>query len=165
MLTTNLDGIVLQSGEGESYWVLGDLYTFKAVSEETEGKYALMELVIYPQDGTPPHIHSREAEAFYILEGKLEFQLDDRTVIATPGTFLHSPAGQLHRFTNTSSMPAKMLCWATPAGVERFFAEIGTKVEDSLTRPPVTPADIDKVMAIAPKYGITILPPPDSTES
>lgn len=53
-----------------------------------------------------------------------------------------------------------MLCWATPAGVEKFFAEIGTKVEDLMAPPPpVTPADLEKVMAIAPKYGITILPP------
>lgn len=159
-MTTNLDGIVLPLGQGDSYWVLGDLYTFKATGEETDGKYALLELIIQPQDGTPPHIHSREAEAFYIQTGEVEFQLDERTVIATAGTFLHSPPGQRHLFVNKSGMPAKMLCWATPAGVEKFFAEIGKKVDDpTAPPPPVTPADLEKVMEIAPKYGITILPP------
>jgi hypothetical protein len=66
------------------------LYTFKAVSEGTDGKYALLELVIQPQNSTPPHIHSREAEAFFIEAAEVEFQLGDRTVIATPGTFLHA---------------------------------------------------------------------------
>ncbi|HEY9640227.1 MAG TPA: cupin domain-containing protein, partial [Coleofasciculaceae cyanobacterium] len=162
-MTPQLEGVTLQTGQGDSYWVLGDRYTFKAVSEETDGKYAFLELVIYPQDGTPPHIHSREAESFYIQAGTVEFQLGDRTLVATAGTFVHSPIGQRHQFTNIGSVPAKMLCWATPAGVEKFFAEIGTKVEDpAALPPPVTPADIEKVMAIAPQYGITILPPPAS---
>ncbi len=56
-------------------------------------------------------------------------------------------------------MPAKMLCWATPSGIERFFAEIGTLVEDpSAPPPPVTPTDIEKVMGTPAKYGITIVP-------
>lgn len=166
MEKANLDGIVLQLGQGDSYWVLGDLYTFKAVSEETDGKYALLELVIQPQNSTPSHIHSREAEAFFIEEGKVEFQLDDRTILATPGTFVHSPPGQIHQFTNVGSQPAKMLCWATPAGIEKFFAAIGTKVENpNSSPPPVTPADIEKVMLLAPQYGITILPPSDASQA
>jgi quercetin dioxygenase-like cupin family protein len=163
MMETDFVDTALQLKQGDSYWVLGDLYTFKAVSQDTNGQYAFMELVIQPQDGTPPHIHSREAEAFYILEGEIEFQLDNRTVIAKAGTFLHSPIGQLHRFTNTTPVPAKMLCWATPAGIENFFAEIGTKVDDmTVPPPPVTPADIEKVITIAPRYGVTIPPPPVS---
>jgi quercetin dioxygenase-like cupin family protein len=160
MEATQLNGIVVQPNQGDSYWVLGDLYTFKAVSEETNGKYALLELVIQPQNSTPSHIHSREAEAFFIEEGEVEFQLDDRTILAIPGTFVHSPPGQSHQFTNVSSQPAKMLCWATPAGIEKFFAAIGTKVEDPKASPPlVTAADIEKVMLLAPQYGLTILPP------
>ncbi|HEY9623631.1 MAG TPA: cupin domain-containing protein [Crinalium sp.] len=159
MTTTDLNGIVLQINQGNSYWVLGDLYTFKAIGEETSGQYALLELVIQPQDGTPLHVHSHEAEAFYVQDGEIEFQLGDRTIIANAGTFLHSPPGQPHRFVNKGTTPAQMLCWATPAGVEKFFAAIGTKVNDPTAPPPqVTSADIEKVMAIAPQYGITILP-------
>ncbi len=162
---TRLDGIVLQPDQGNSYWMLGDLHTFKAVSEETDGRYTLFELVLQPQHGTPLHVQSREAEAFFIEAGEVEFQLDDRTVVATPGMFLHSPLGQLHKFTNVSSQPAKMLCWAIPAGIEKFFAAAGTKVEDlNAPPPPVTPADLEKVMKLAPQYGITILPPPDSAQ-
>ncbi|HEY9613295.1 quercetin 2,3-dioxygenase [Allocoleopsis sp.] len=154
-------GVLMQPGQGSSYWVLGDLYTLKAMGEDTGKAYALMEILVQPQSATPPHIHSREDEAFYIQEGELEFQVSDRTIVATPGTFVHSPKGQLHSFKNRGSKPAKMLCWVTPAGLEKFFAEVGVLFEErSPSPPPVSPADIEKIMATAPKYGLEIIPPP-----
>ncbi|MEH2418236.1 cupin domain-containing protein [Nostoc sp.] len=77
----------------------------------------MFEVVLAPQLGPPPHIHSRKDEAFYIQEGSIEFYLDEQTVVATSGTFLHSPKGQLHSFKNIGSVPAKMLIWATPGGL------------------------------------------------
>jgi quercetin dioxygenase-like cupin family protein len=159
-MTVNQNGILKQPGQGSSYWVLGDLYTFKAVGEETGKAYALVEIILQPQSGTPPHIHSHEDEAFYIQEGELEFQLDEQILVATPGTFLHSPRGQLHRLTNMGTGPAKLLCWVTPAGLEKFWAEIGVPVPDISVAPPaVSPADIEKILATAPKYGLEIIPP------
>ncbi|BAZ14075.1 cupin 2 domain-containing protein [Calothrix sp. NIES-4071] len=153
-------GILLRSGDGDSYSVAGDVTTFKATSEQTDGKYALFEVVVAPQLGPPPHIHSREDEAFYIQSGSIEFYLDKQTVLATPGTFLHSPKGQLHSFKNVGSTPAKMLILATPGGVEKFFAQVGTKVENSSVPPlPITQEVIDRILATAPEYGITIFLP------
>ncbi|MDM9582104.1 quercetin 2,3-dioxygenase [Nostoc sp. GT001] len=158
-MTVNLQGILQQPGQGSSYWVLGDLYTFKAVGEETGQAYALIEIAVQPQNGTPPHIHSHEDEAFYIQEGELEFQLDNQIILAIPGTFLHSPKGQLHRFTNISTKPAKLLCWFTPAGLEKFFMEVGVPVSERTQLPRVNPADIEKALAAASKYGLEIIPP------
>ncbi|MBD2162811.1 quercetin 2,3-dioxygenase [Calothrix membranacea FACHB-236] len=158
-MTINLQGILQPPGQGSAYWVLGDLYTFKAVGEDTGKAYALVEIIVQPQNGTPPHIHTHEDEAFYIQEGELEFQLNEQMLIATPGTFLHSPKGQLHRFTNIGTQPAKLLCWVTPAGLEKFFMEIGVPAIEMSNLPTVTPADIEKVMASAPKYGLEIIPP------
>ncbi|MBN3872361.1 quercetin 2,3-dioxygenase [Nostoc sp. JL33] len=153
-------GILLQPGEDDSYSVAGDVTTFKVTSEQTDGKYALFEVVLAPQLGPPPHIHSREDEAFYIQEGSIEFYLDEQTVVATSGTFLHSPKGQLHSFKNIGSVPAKMLIWATPGGLEKFFAQVGTKVENSSVPPlPITQDVIDRILATAPEYGITIVLP------
>lgn len=160
MVTNQLNGIVLQSGQGKSYWVLGDRYTFKTVSQDTNGAYSLMEMIVYPQTGSPPHIHSREDESFLVQSGEIQFQIDGETVVATPGTFIYSPRGQTHLFTNTSDQPATMLCWVTPAGLEQFFMEIGTPADDpTAPPPPVTEADIQKTIALAPQYGLTILPP------
>ncbi len=159
-MTVNLNGIFSSPDHGTSYSVVGNLCTFKAVSEDTGGAYALFEVFVPPQAGTPAHIHSHEDEAFYILEGEIEFQLNEQIIVATPNTFLHSPKGQLHRFINIGSELAKMLCWAMPGGIEKFFAEVGKPIEDpQAPLPAVEPADIEKILAIAPKYGIEIIPP------
>jgi quercetin dioxygenase-like cupin family protein len=159
-MTVKLNGILKQPSQGSSYWILGDLYTFKAIGEETGKAYALVEIIVRPQSGTPPHIHSHEDEAFYIQEGQLEFQLDERIIVATPGTFLHSPKGQLHRFTNIGTAPAKLLCWVIPAGLEKFWQEIGMPVEERPTASPVvSPADMEQILTTASKYGLEIRPP------
>lgn len=158
-MTGNLQAILQQPGQGNSYWVLGDFYTFKAIGEETDKTYALMEIIVQPQGGAPPHIHSHENESFYIQEGELEFQIGEEIVVATPGTFLHSPKGQMHSFTNKTDQPVKLLCWVTPAGAEKFFMEIGVPAVDITHSPNVSPADIEKVIATAPKYGLQIIPP------
>lgn len=159
-MTIHQDGLFVQSGQGRSYYFGHDLYTFKAIGEETREAYALCEAIIAPQGGTPPHRHTRENESFYVQDGEIEFQLDDRTLVATAGTFLYSPKGQLHRFTNTTATPAKMLIWVTPAGFEKFMAEVGKAVNDQITLgAALSPEDLDKILTTAPKYGIEIIPP------
>jgi len=161
-MTINQNELLMQPGKGASYWFDRDLYTFKAVSEDTSEAYALFEVVVAPQGGgTPPHRHSRENESFYILEGELEFQLEEQTLVATDGTFLHSPNGQLHQFTNLSAMPAKILVWVTPAGFEKFIAEVGKSTNSQVTpAPSLSPEDLEKSLTTAPNYGIEIIPPP-----
>lgn len=160
-MTIHPDGLFVQQGEGRSYYFGEDLYTFKAIGEETGEAYALFEVIVAPQGGTPPHRHTRENESFYVQEGEIEFQLDVSTFVATPGTFLHSPKGQLHQFTNTTSTAAKVLIWVTPAGFEKFMAEVGKAVNGQVTAGAVLSSeDLDKILATAPKYGIEIIPPP-----
>lgn len=160
-MTIHQNGLFVQPDRGRSYYFGQDLYTFKAIGEETGEAYALCEVIVAPGGGTPPHRHSRENESFYVQDGEIEFQLDDRILVATAGTFLHSPTGQLHRFTNTTSVPAKLLIWVTPAGFEKFIAEVGKAVNGQVTSaPPLSSEDLDKILSSAPKYGIEIIPPP-----
>ena len=160
-MTIHQNGLFIEPGQGRSYYFGEDLYTFKAVGEETGEAYALFEVIVVPQGGTPPHRHTRENESFYIQEGEIEFQLDDRTLIATAGTFLHSPKGQLHCFTNTTDTPAKVMIWVTPAGFEHFLADVGKAVNGQITPGvPLSPEDLNKILTTAPQYGIEIIPPP-----
>ena len=160
-MTIDRNGIYLQPGQGRSYYFGQDLYTFKAIGEETGEAYALCEVIVAPQGGTPLHRHHRENESFYVQEGEIEFQLDDRTIVATAGTFLHSPQGQLHRFTNLTATSAKILVWLTPAGFEKFIAEVGKAVNGQITPgASLSPEDLDRILTTAPKYGIEIVPPP-----
>lgn len=64
--------------QGRTIAVVGDVYRFLATGEETNGKYALFEALVGPGGGPPPHVHSREEEGFYVLEGEITFQVGDK---------------------------------------------------------------------------------------
>jgi len=94
-------------GEGRGIAVVGDVYRFLATGEDTNGKYALWEAVVPPGGGPPPHVHSREEEGFYILEGEITFTIGDKRLVASAGMFANMPVGTPHSFKNESSRPAK----------------------------------------------------------
>ena len=80
--------------------------------------------------------------------------------MATAGTFANMPVGTPHSFRNESDRPAKMLISVTPAGLERMFFEVGVPVEQgATTAPPPTRAEIEKLLEVAPRYGIEVLLP------
>ena len=148
-------------GEGPAFSAVGDVYRFLATGEQTGGAYVLSEARVLPGGGPPPHIHRREDEAFFILEGEITFMLGDKKVVARPGSFIQGPRGIPHAFKNENAAPARMLILVTPPGFEQFMAEIAQPVPSFDSPPlPVTPADIQKLLVVAPKYGIEILPPP-----
>ena len=148
---------VIGAGEGRSVWVVGDRYTVKASGEDTGGAYALIEAVVPPGGGPPPHIHHREDEAFYVLEGELLFHVDGRDIAAGAGSWVTLARGSLHHFKNIGPTPAKMLILATPAGLEQFFLVAGREASDtSAESGAVRPEDTEKLLAVAPKYGIEI---------
>lgn len=149
--------VIKQQGQGRTIAVVGDVYRFLATGEDTDGKYALFEAIVPPGGGPPPHVHSREEEGFYILEGEITFTIDGKQVIATTGTFANMPVGTPHSFKNESSRPAKMLISVAPAGLEKMFFEFGVPVpQGATTAPSPSKEEIEKLLAIAPRYGIEI---------
>src|SRR4051812_18557641 len=96
-----------KSDEGRTIGVVGDVYRFLAVSADTDGKYALWEAVVPPGGGPPPHVHSREEEGFYILEGEITFTIGDKRIVATAGMFANMPVGTPHSFKNETNKAAK----------------------------------------------------------
>lgn len=146
-----------QPGEGRTIGVVGDIYRFLATGEETDGRYAVMEAIVPPGGGPPPHIHSREEEGFFVLEGEITFQLGEERFVAGAGTFANMPVGSLHSFKNESGKPAKMLISVAPAGLEKMFLEVGVPlVEGATTALPPTKEEIEKLLLIAPNYGVEI---------
>lgn len=148
------------STEGRTIAVVGDVYRFLATGDDTNGKYAMFEAIVPPGGGPPPHIHSREEEGFYILEGEITFQVGEKRIVATAGMFANMPVGTPHSFKNDSGKPAKMLISVAPAGLEKMFFEFGVSLaEGATTALPPTKEEIEKLLTIAPRYGITILLP------
>ena len=141
--------------------VVGDVYRFLATGEETNGRYALWEAIVPPGGGPPPHVHSREEEGFYVLEGEITFTIDGRRLVAVAGMFANMPVGTPHSFRNESDLPAKMIITVAPAGLEQMFFEVGARLsEGATTALPPTRAEIEKLLAVAPRYGIEIHAPP-----
>lgn len=148
---------IRQPGEGRCVAVVGDVYRFLAVGAETDGKYALWEAFVGPGGGPPPHVHSREEESFYVLDGTVTFFHGEERITAGPGTFLNMPVGSLHAFKNETDRPARMLISVAPAGLENMFFETGRTVPDGTqAAPPPTREEIDRLLAAAPRYGVEI---------
>lgn len=148
--------LLRRDGEGPCVAVVGDVYRFLAVGEDTDGKYALWEAVVPPGGGPPLHTHSREEEGFHVLEGEITFLVGNERIVAGAGTFAHMPVGTLHAFKNESHKPARMLIWVAPAGLEKMFFEVGQALPAGTAGPPPTREEIERLLAAAPRYGIEI---------
>ena len=151
----------LKEGEGEARWWLGvTLATIKATGKETDGRYALVE-VLEPEGAEAPlHVHHNEDEAFWVLEGELTFEVGEETIKASPGSFLFGPKDVPHRYT-VESGPARMLFLLSPAGFEEFiYASSEPAPERTLPPPPGGPpseAEMEQLGALARQYGGEIL--------
>lgn len=146
--------------EGRTIAVVGDVYRFLATGEDTGGRYALCDALVPPGSGPPPHVHSREEEGFYVLDGEITFTVNGERMVAGAGTFANVPIGVPHSFKNESDRPARMLITVAPAGLEQMFFEVGSPLADGATTSlPPTPAEIERLVAAAPRYGIELLLP------
>lgn len=139
----------------ESVWYTGWLLTFLATGEDTQGRFALIEGVTRKGNAPPPHIHRREDETFYILEGEMTASVGSQTIKGTPGTLIFAPRNIVHSF-EINSEQIRMLILLTPAGLEGYFKECSVPAP-AITLPPpaeVPYGDLQKLQAVGSKYGI-----------
>jgi quercetin dioxygenase-like cupin family protein len=151
--------ILLNKNEGQSFWVLGDLYTFKVTGRDTNGNLTVIDQVIQPQGGPPPHIHQREDELFYITEGRFSFLCENQQREFETGSFVYIPKGTIHTFKNIDDKPGKLLVTITPSGLEEFFYKIGTPAERNSNPPPFDPSIMDKLLRLAKEHHMDIMIP------
>jgi quercetin dioxygenase-like cupin family protein len=119
----------VQAGSGPVYWGPGDQVRFILTGEQTGGAFFLAKVLVPPGGGPPPHIHQREDETFYLLQGSLTVRVGDQTVHASQGDCSHLPRGIVHSFRNTGKEHARMLVTATPAGIEKYFEEAKRSIQ------------------------------------
>jgi len=150
---------LVRAGEGPAVWVVGDTYTFKATEQSTGGGFALIEASVPPGSGPPPHLHTREDEAFYLLGGSLEISAGAETTLARAGDFVYLPRGIVHSFRNPGVDAARTLIVITPAGFEGFFREIGVPARPGEQAPPLGPDEIARTAEAVGRYGARILAP------
>src|SRR5213083_882629 len=138
---------------GKKINVLGIPMVIRIHGRDTGGGVSVVESHDLPGGGPPPHIHRREDETFQILEGEYEWTVGGKTFIAKKGSTIFAPRGIPHTYRYLGKTPGRLMCVITPAGFEGFFEEIGALS-------PQQQQDIPRVMEIAKKFGLQILPPP-----
>jgi quercetin dioxygenase-like cupin family protein len=152
--------IALAPEEGEALWAFGFLATLKASSETTDGRVAVIEHLGLRGAGSPLHVHHREDEWFYVLDGELTFWVGGEVVNAPAGSFVYGPRDVPHTFI-VASEQARFLLVTEPAGFDAFFraaSEPAARLE--IPPAPKEPPDIEGLTVLAATYGIEILGPP-----
>ena len=159
-ITNTTEPSLVGPDEGDAYWFLGALATIKASTETTGGGVAVIEHLAPQGHGSPLHVHTREDEWFYVLEGELTFWVDGRVSVAPAGSFVYGPKGLAHTFI-VSSEVARFLLVTEPAGFERFTRALGQPAERLEIPPPATePPDVEGLAQLATTFGLQIVGPP-----
>ncbi len=141
--------IVLSPDEGERVHLGGLGVRFMIEGAQSGGTFALVEHPIEPRAlAAPMHTHEREDEYTYVLEGEIGVQVGDEVRVARPGDLVFEPRGVPHAFWNAGDTPARALEIISPAGFERYFAEIAPLL------PPAGPPDEQALGAVIARYGL-----------
>ena len=115
---------VLQAGEGTTLSARGSVMVFKATRASTNGAFSLMERTLPPGGRKPPaHIHTNCEEAFYVLDGEVEFNIGSEIVIGRRDTFILVPGGVAHTFGNAGGEQARLLVLHAPA-MDAYFEQL-----------------------------------------
>jgi quercetin dioxygenase-like cupin family protein len=147
-------GYAARPGEGERLWIVGDTMTFKATAADTRGGLLLLENLTAPGGGPPPHVHTREDEFFYVLDGTFEIRIGDEAHTLSAGGFAFVPRGTVHNFRNVVDRESRILIGFTPGGIEGFFRESGRPAVDDGPAPPLDDDEIARTTVAAQRYGL-----------
>lgn len=158
------DAHFVAAGDGDATWFLTNRMTMKATAAVTGGAFGLVESLIAPGFSPPLHVHHREDESFYVLEGELTMRCGDREFEATAGAFVFLPRGVPHSFVVEGATPARMLTLMTPGGGEAFFWAAGRTAERE-GLPPAAPPDIENLKRAGAIYESEIVGPPMAPKS
>ena len=144
--------------DGEATWFFNALMTTVASTAETGGAYSLTEHLVTAASNPPMHVQVDEEEAFYILEGEVEFEVDGQVVLATPGTFALVARGAAHTFrvlTDTARM--LVICSGKPTdNLEDFFLGMGQPATERKLPQPAAP-NVERLVELCARTGIELV--------
>ena len=145
----------IAADEGEARWWFGALAVIKATAADTAGQMTIVEVTEPPGAAAPLHVHHREDEAFWILEGSVTIEVGDETIEAGPGDYAMGPRDIPHRYT-VGPDGCRMLFICTPGGFENLVREMSVPAE-SRTLPPPSEPDFEHVARVARDNGCELL--------
>ncbi len=142
--------IVVLPGGGDPLRIGDGQFIHKVKSEGTGGAFSVVEVVTPPQGSVALHVHEREDELVYVLDGTLEVTLGDQTMKATKGVLALLPRGIPHGFTNVGSSASRVLDTILPGGFDTYFVEMAALYSKG-------DPDPEKVEALSKKYAVRYL--------
>jgi len=154
--------VTVDEDQGQSLSVVGDAYRIIISGKQTNGAYAVIDMLVPPGGGPGPHAHADIHESFYVVEGEIDFKTEAGNYTAKKGSFVNIPkGGEVHCFKNTSDKMAHLLCTVIPSGLDEFFKEIGVPIEPGTFLPPpeLNEEDLKKLKEAAEKHGQKLYPP------
>ena len=148
----------LKAGEGRRLWAFGDLMILKATADQTSGRVFVMEQHV-PRHVQAPgrHVHEHDDQSWFVIAGRGRWFIGGQVIEAGPGDFIHGPHGIPHAFSADTD-DLHVLVITAPAGLEGFFAAVGTDATES-THPPAALDEPPEDPALARQYGITAVGP------
>jgi quercetin dioxygenase-like cupin family protein len=149
-------------GGERSVWYAGWLLTFLATGEETGGQFSLTEVQGRRDHSVIPplHIHTREAECFYVVEGAITCYVGDEIIDVPAGAFIVLPRDVPHRY-ELATEEARLLNLCVPAGFEGFYRALSEPAAELELPPrPEGPPNVARLLAAAAEFGVEILGPP-----
>ena len=156
MMDAQAHNMHVPTDSGPTLWAPGDRYTFLVTGEQSGGAYFILEAFVPPGGGPPPHIHQREEECFYLLQGQLTMTLGDRQITVAAGDFVQVARGTVHTFVNDGDEVVRMLAGVLLAGRHGALDDRGLDpaLDRSSTPPPATPEMIARMLAAAPRNAV-----------
>jgi quercetin dioxygenase-like cupin family protein len=152
-----LTPVAIARDEGEARWWFGSLAVIKATAADTGGQMTIVEITNPPGFAGPLHVHHREDEGFWLLEGDVTFEVGDTTIEAHAGDYVFGPRDIPHRYT-VGDTGCRMLFIMTPGGFEEFvIATSEPAASHTLPPPSEEEPDLERIAAIAKAYGGELL--------
>jgi quercetin dioxygenase-like cupin family protein len=147
---------VQHDGEEEVHDLFGVAHRILVASEQIGGAAAVVEITIPPGAGSVPHTNQREALAWYVIDGVVDFETEEGPRTLEPGGALFMVRHSRHRFANIGDRPARALMIALPGGIEAFFREAASALRTTLPTAPPSPETVEAFAQVAARYGIEL---------
>jgi quercetin dioxygenase-like cupin family protein len=161
------DVVVTRSaGSSVATWAMGSLFERLVSARETGGQLGVSVVTQPPGAASPLHVHTREAEAWYLLEGAMTYRAGPEDVRLVAGDFIYLPRDVPHAFRTTGPVPSRFLALTVPGDLLDIYDEVGTPA--SARRLPdggLPAAEIARWIELAPRYGLRIVGPPIPEEA
>jgi quercetin dioxygenase-like cupin family protein len=150
----------VHKNEGEARWWFGSLAEIKATAADTGGQMTIVEVTEHPGAEAPLHVHRRDDEGFWVLEGDVTFEVGGTTIEASAGDYVFGPRDIPHRFT-VGDRGCRMLFILVPGGIEDVIRATSEAAPSRTLPPPPeaepSPEEMEGLKAIVKEHGYELL--------